>query len=310
MEMNFDHIDKARQLIKRAMADVPEKNKAVVLLESARVEEYALNIEGARSILAKARQETKREWKVFLESVLLEMRANDIPAAIQAATDALKIHSGTGRLWAVLIQLKQPEGEQAQMDVFRAALKEVPKSGEVWAEGARLMMNPLSLLFHLPTARKYINFAIQFTPQYGDSFIEYLRLELLETGCLGILDSPFFPSSVEAAVINQSLEQLSVNADPNYGALWFHCKKSGLDSTRQVLRNAKELLIQELYQYRTIYQQAILRSTFKIVNNLTENDIDKEIFSMALSFNTLYKNITKLSNEDRRKLLGVDTLII
>jgi len=131
MEMNFDHIDKSRQLIKRAMADVPEKNKAVVLLESARVEEYALNIEGARSILARARQETKREWKVFLESVLLEMRANDIQAAIQAATDALKIHSGTGRLWAVLIQLKQPEGEQAQMDVFRAALKEVPKSGEV-----------------------------------------------------------------------------------------------------------------------------------------------------------------------------------
>lgn len=27
--------------------------------------------------------------------------------------------------------------------------------------------------------RKYLDFAIQFTPQYGDSFIEYMRLELL-----------------------------------------------------------------------------------------------------------------------------------
>ena len=55
------------------------------------------------------------------------------------------------------------------------ALKEVPKSGEVWCEGARIHLNPLSKAFDLETAGKYLGFAVQFTPQYGDSFMECLR---------------------------------------------------------------------------------------------------------------------------------------
>lgn len=39
---------------------------------------YAGNVDKARKILSKAKQEAKHEWKVFLESVLLEMRANSI----------------------------------------------------------------------------------------------------------------------------------------------------------------------------------------------------------------------------------------
>jgi la-related protein 1 len=60
------------------------------------------------------------------------------------------------------------------------ALSAVPKSGEVWCEGARTHLNPLLCEnFDLGTAQQYLNFAIQFTPQYGDSFIEYLRLEIM-----------------------------------------------------------------------------------------------------------------------------------
>lgn len=57
------------------------------------------------------------------------------------------------------------------------ALKEVPKSGEVWCEGARIHLNPLSRAFDLDTAGKYLGFAVQFTPQYGDSFMECLRYD-------------------------------------------------------------------------------------------------------------------------------------
>lgn len=39
---------------------------------------YAGNVDKARKILTKAKSEAKHEWKVFLESVLLEMRANSI----------------------------------------------------------------------------------------------------------------------------------------------------------------------------------------------------------------------------------------
>jgi hypothetical protein len=38
---------------------------------------------------------------------------------------------------------------------------QVAKSGEVWCEGARLRMNPLSPHFNLVEARRYLDFAIQ-----------------------------------------------------------------------------------------------------------------------------------------------------
>ncbi|CAM9403980.1 unnamed protein product, partial [Ectocarpus sp. 12 AP-2014] len=113
--------------------------------------------------------------QVFLESVLLEIRANDWQRAATEAQEALRVHSGAGRLWAVLVQLKQRDSDQAQQASLKQALKEVPKSGEVWCEGARIHLNPLSKAFDLETAGKYLGFAVQFTPQYGDSFMECLR---------------------------------------------------------------------------------------------------------------------------------------
>ena len=65
-------------------------------------------------------------------------------------------------------------------DVLIRAIQEVPKSGEVWCEGARCHLNPLHISsFNLTNAIKFLSFAVQFTPQYGDTFIEYLRLELI-----------------------------------------------------------------------------------------------------------------------------------
>jgi la-related protein 1 len=84
-ELNANNIAAARKLLQRSLEEVPPKNRALVVLECARLEEYAGNTDKSRKILAKARKETKQEWRVFLESVLLEMRAGDIPAAIREA---------------------------------------------------------------------------------------------------------------------------------------------------------------------------------------------------------------------------------
>merc|ERR1712137_33961 len=257
-ELNYENIETARKLLQRALDEVPPKMKAMVLLECCRLEEYAQQMDKAREILAKAKKYTKHEWKVFLESVLLEMRANNLDRAIQEAEEALLIHTGTGRLWAVMIQLKQAEGLEEQMKVFRQALSEVPKSGEVWCEGARIALQQKDFV----AARKYINFAIQFTPQYGDSFIEYLRLEMLEKGPLADL---------------AGVEQACVNADPNYGALWLHCKQNPLDSTRHVIREAIRLL--------TTPQSA-------------SDEVPAET---ALMVNDIYQNVHQRSKEERRK---------
>ena len=62
------------------------------------------------------------------------------------------------------------------LSVFLSALQYVSKSGEVWCEGARIFMNPMSRHFHPLNAQRCLNFAVFFTPQYGDSFIEVLKL--------------------------------------------------------------------------------------------------------------------------------------
>ena len=63
-------------------------------------------------------------------------------------------------------------GPTAALIVFYGSLQCVSKSGEVWCEGARIFMNPLGKFFNPLNAQRCLNFAVFFTPQYGDSFIE------------------------------------------------------------------------------------------------------------------------------------------
>lgn len=284
LNAGMNHI--ARELLNRALKEVPNKTRAQVLIECSRLEEYYGNIDRAREFLRRAKHEAKHEWKVFLESILLEMRANNIRQAILEANEALEIHRGTGRLWAVLIQLNMIDGPKEQMKVFNQALKVVPKSGEVWCEGARIRLNPLSKLFNLDEARRYLNYAIKFTPQYGDSFIEYLRLELLTKGPRLDEDEKIY------------LEQLCVNADPNYGPLWFFCKLSPTDPTRSVLRRAKTLLRQELIKYQIPYQKAILRFSCKLAPTPLDISSEYKLEHFAMSLQSLTSSD---DNESRKK---------
>lgn len=153
-ELGTDNIEVARGPLRRAFQEVPEKSKAHVFLECARLEEVVGDVERARKILSRSRLEARGEWKVFLESVLLEMRAGQWARAVEEAQSALQIHTGTGRLWAILVQLRFLNGDEEQLTVLRQALREVPKSGEVWCEGARIHLSPLSRSFDLATAEK------------------------------------------------------------------------------------------------------------------------------------------------------------
>jgi len=120
--------------------------------------------------------------------------------------------------------------------VFRKALNSVPKSGEVWCEGARIALHQGLL----DEARKYLAFAIQFTPQYGDSFVEQLRLELLcsmKANNTGNITQVLAMPSTKATL--RKLELTCLNAEPTYGVCWTYCKDHPSDSPSQALRNAK-----------------------------------------------------------------------
>ena len=67
-------------------------------------------------------------------------------------------------------------GTTMALGFFYLSLQYACKSGEVWCEGARIFMNPLSFHFNPTNALRCLNLAVFFTPQYGDSFIEVWQL--------------------------------------------------------------------------------------------------------------------------------------
>jgi hypothetical protein len=181
MEVAAGNTDIARRLFLRAHRVVPDKGRAVALLECARLEEFVGDVELASAILCRSRNVGGSDWKVWLESVMLSIRNGNYVNAIALSQKALQQHSGTGRLWASLIQLRHlADVEEAQFESLALALNAVPKSGEVWCEGARIHLNPFSRTFDLERASRHLFFATKFTPQYGDGFLESLRLLILD----------------------------------------------------------------------------------------------------------------------------------
>jgi hypothetical protein len=74
---------------------------------------------------------------------MMEIRNGKFEEAEKIVRSSLTVHFATGRLWATLIQLlhakaKTKEDYQLVFETFLQALNEIPKSGEVWCEGARL----------------------------------------------------------------------------------------------------------------------------------------------------------------------------
>ena len=317
MELAINNFTTARSLFRRAHVVVQQKSRSSTLLDCARLEEFVGNTYLARAVLCKARIDYGNDWKVWLESVLLEIRNFEYKRALEIAGKALEIHTGTGRLWATLVQLHHIIGnDTSQKQVLERALLSVPKSGEVWCEGGRIHLNPFSTTFDLDRASRCLYFAAKFTPQFGDSFVESLRVEILSQWLLpiakyiwkrtkasylpptgsGNLTKYIFDVSLAVAIarnkgsdeqhhlpqtqyrdivttvrkklrfesLRSSIDLTDIrlscaNADPNYGALWFHCRKLPTDTPRRVIENAAELVARDLFDHAHIYLAAMVR---------------------------------------------------
>ncbi|KAJ6243310.1 tpr-containing protein [Anaeramoeba flamelloides] len=243
IELKEKNILTAKSLLNKALEEVNYKSRSIVLTEMAKIEEFNQNYGNARYILQKAKKGSPKEWKVCLESILLEIRAGCPKKAIRITKEAIEMHPGTGRIWAIYIHLLSKNGIDDQLKIFRKAIQEVPKSGEVWCEGARILLNPKSKYFNLKLARRFLNFAIQFTPQYGESFIELIRLELLENGLQTSL---------------KYIKKKCLRSQPNFGQVWNFCKNSPYKSVKEIFQVAKKNIKNEIKQSWRCYQQAII----------------------------------------------------
>lgn len=183
MELKDRSQSKAKKVIQRFIDNANEKQKYHLLIEYSKISEYLGDFTSAITYFEKTKDYMKVEWKVYLEYIHMLIRNKQWDVAYQLAKESLQYHNLAGRLWASLIQLRHIASNQSPgTDAYRLfliAINEVPKSGEVWCEGARICLNPLSDRFNISKAKQFLNFAIYFTPQYGDSFIEAMRLYML-----------------------------------------------------------------------------------------------------------------------------------
>lgn len=319
MELAVGKVEATHSLFQRAHDCVQQKSKSATLLDCARLAEFRGDVDLARAILCKARSFYGNDWKVWFESVLVEIRNDNHARGYEIAANGLDLHSGSGRLWATLVQLGQlVGGDEMQTNALERALSAVPKSGEVWCEGARIHLNPFSCTFDLHRAKRYLYFAAKFTPQFGDSFIESIRLEVLSQWlhpiakyiwkktkwCLSDDENGSVDKKIATYIMNvshsiavarmQDLEQYEdretkfteiigtlrkklkaehlrssidltdlrlscSNADPNYGSLWFHCRKRPTYTLRRVIEHAAEDIADEVFKYANIYLAAMIR---------------------------------------------------
>lgn len=319
MELYAGKTEIARTLFRRAHEVAPEKVQSLTFLDFARLHEFIGETEIARALLCKGRYYYGYDWKVWLENVLLEMRGFNHKKAFEITKKALDVHPGTGRLWSALVQLSHfVGGDESQHAALRDALNAVPKSGEVWCEGARIHLNPFSDLFDIDRARRHLFFAEKFTPQYGDTFLEAVRLELIDqwmgpiaeyiwestrksfsptktsqdVDCLtkyitdvtlavscarqATAESRKFPSLVHKVIIKNVRSRLwqeditstvdfssivlsCSNADPNYGPLWFNCRRVQTDPPRRVVEHAASAMAEELRSHAHVYLAAMVR---------------------------------------------------
>ena len=178
-------------------------------------------------------------------------------------------------------------------------------------EGARIYLNPFSPTFDLQAASRHLAFAARFTPQYGDSFLEQLRLNMVDQWLIP-LATPFingiyekFQSydhiqiedayqviaehtknaadvvktqlkeecPVKKDVLDTSeLELRCSSADPNYGHLWFQCRASPIDTAREVISRAKTTLADSIVDYSHLYIAAMVRRAGVLMLVHLQND--------------------------------------
>ena len=241
----------------------PYKARPMVSILWAKILELNGEYEIAQPLFEKATRDFSAEWRVFLELAQFHVHRNRVDEAIKVIELALKIHEGSGRLWAFRVQLEAFIGVEEQINMLRKAINSVPKSGEVWCEAARIALNPLTEYFNLASAKKYLEFAYRFTPQHGDSLIEMLRIEVLEKG-------PYSDFT--------EIKKKFMCSEGNYGLLFIFIRHLDERPLTEVFNDALREVQADIARNRKVYARAMARSSF-----VTRSSTEREKFERMKS---------------------------
>jgi hypothetical protein len=223
----------------------------------AKVLEYGGDAVAAQRTFRQAVADYRAEWRVFLEFAQFFLHRRNVPQAIATLDDGLRTHPGSGRLWAVRVQLEAFVGLDAQAVALRKAVEAVPKSGEVWCEAARMALNPLSPFFNLAAARRYLEFAYRFTPQHGDSLFEMVRVELLEKGPRADF---------------REIRKRFLCSEGNYGLLFIFVRRLVDRPLAGVFDDSVRIVTEDIARNKRDYARAMARSGFVLASIAREQE--------------------------------------
>jgi hypothetical protein len=258
IELVYGNDSLAPTLTSWALRITPGKSRPAVYILCAKVSEFDGDPEGAHRLFRQAGTDYWAEWRVFLEFAQCFLHQADITQAIAVLDEGLRTHPGSGRLWAVRVQLEAFASLDGQVVALKKAVEAVPKSGEVWCEAARMALNPLSPFLNLAAARKYLEFASRFTPQHGDSLIEMVRVDLLEKGPRADF---------------QEIKQRFLCSEANYGLLFIFVRKCVDRPLVDVLEDSVRLVKDDIAKNRKLCARAIAGSAFVLGSIPREQEI-------------------------------------
>lgn len=90
----------------------------------------------------------------------------------------------------------------------------------------------------------YLDFAVQFTPQYGDSFLEVIRaclmLKMMQKS--GKLPVKSHADKIDPDQLLKKTHLNCLHSEPNYGVLWFYYKSSMIDNAIDIWKNASKTI--------------------------------------------------------------------
>ena len=150
------------------------------------------------------------------------------------------------------------------LKAFRKALCHVTKSGEVWCEGARIFLDPCCRAFDLLNASKCLNYAVFFTPQYGDTFIEAIKLLILSSE--RFLEFHACANPCALSYLLRSLPEIALFIkrasffEPNYGFLWFRAQPFMQSPLKEVLYTSLLTISREIALNAALYYEAMRAS--------------------------------------------------
>ena len=147
----------------KAAQECSAKTRCIVLLDKAKCLEIQGQVDAARASLVEADRDS-RDWRFEFDRIMFEARQGAAHELLQARVErAVDMYPASGRLWALCVQLQRSDCEKVRQ--FKRALCCVPKSGELWCEGARMLLQPQSALYNPELAMETLVMASNFTPQ-------------------------------------------------------------------------------------------------------------------------------------------------